>query len=134
MEGGMITTKNKEFAENIRLLRAHGWSRNLKNSSNINALSNDKRYGDIDPRYLFVNWGFNVRPTELQAGFGLRQLEKVDHFEKSRIGNANRFMSKLSKYNDYLSFMNLDAKSYCSWFAMPILINSNSKIISVADL
>jgi CDP-6-deoxy-D-xylo-4-hexulose-3-dehydrase len=134
MEGGMITTKNKGFAENIRLLRAHGWSRNLKNSSNINTLTNDLRYKDIDPRYLFLNWGFNVRPTELQAGFGLRQLEKVDHFEKSRIGNANRFMSKLSRYSDYLSFMNLDAKSYCSWFAIPILINSNSKLISVADL
>ena len=26
--------------------------------------------------FNFVNWGFNVRPTELQAGFGLEQIKK----------------------------------------------------------
>lgn len=134
MEGGMITTHDLDFAENIRLLRAHGWSRNLKNNKNTSSWIEYSLYQDIDPRYLFINWGFNVRPTELQAGFGLKQLNKVDDFEKFRINNAQRFVKKMSAYSDVLKIMEVDSRSHCSWFAMPIIVNSNSKQVKASDL
>ena len=38
---------------------------------------NQKDYKDLDPNYLFANLGFNLRPTELNGGFGLEQIKKI---------------------------------------------------------
>jgi CDP-6-deoxy-D-xylo-4-hexulose-3-dehydrase len=81
MEGGMILTKDKEFAKRCRLLRAHGWDREVFDP----AVSADS---DIDSRYKFVAWGFNLRPTELQAGFGIEQIKKIDQYQALRDQNA----------------------------------------------
>ena len=45
---------------------------------------------EIDPRFLFITTGFNLRPTELNAAFGLHQLPKLSTFNRRRneIGQA----------------------------------------------
>ena len=70
MEGGMIICRDQSLSDLFRLLRAHGWGRNAK-------YIKPQSQNGLDPRYMFLNWGFNVRPTELQASFGLEQLQKV---------------------------------------------------------
>jgi CDP-4-dehydro-6-deoxyglucose reductase, E1 len=90
MEGGMVTTNNDTAAEQLRILRAHGWVRNVNP-----ARYELQQYPDIDERYAFVNWGLNVRPTELQAGFGLHQIELADTFAARREQLAARFMKFL---------------------------------------
>jgi CDP-6-deoxy-D-xylo-4-hexulose-3-dehydrase len=48
-----------------------------------------------------VNIGYNFRPTELQGGFGIHQITKLDNYVDIRIKNAeywNRVFSCLSKY------------------------------------
>jgi CDP-6-deoxy-D-xylo-4-hexulose-3-dehydrase len=115
MEGGMITTNDPELADQLRILRAHGWLRNV----------DPGRYpiqGDeTDPRYSFVNWGFNLRPTELQAGFGLQQLAKLPEFTERRGKLATRFFS----YIDGTRFLSRPSVSVCGcpvWMALPILL------------
>ncbi len=61
MEGGMLVTNNEEIAEIAKSLRTFGWTREMKKKDEINA-----EYSDVDPRFLFVNVGYNLRPTELQ--------------------------------------------------------------------
>lgn len=114
MEGGMILTRNAEFAERLRLLRAHGWSRNLHNPPPPSP--------GIDPRYTFLNWGFNVRPTELQAGFGVEQLKKVESFQDQRNVNAAIAQERLSGYAGIIDLMEVSPGGVCSWFALPMLI------------
>ena len=41
-------------------MRAHGWSRDLKLHKNI-----EKHYPNLDKRFIFVNSGFNLRPTDI---------------------------------------------------------------------
>lgn len=115
MEGGMILTQNSELAERFRLLRAHGWSRNLRNPPAAT--------DGLDPRYTFLNWGFNVRPTELQAGFGLVQLERSDGFQHERDSNAAYAVQRLAKHRDVLRLMQVPERGTCSWFALPILVS-----------
>lgn len=117
MEGGMITTRDPEFAERLRLLRAHGWSRNLKRPP--------ESPDGLDPRYTFLNWGFNVRPTELQAGFGLVQLGKADNFQGWRNRNASIAVERLRNLNS-LSLMSVPERGSCSWFALPILVSEQA--------
>ena len=39
---------------------------------------NIKKYANLDSRFLFVNSGYNLRPTEIQAAIALSQLnEKI---------------------------------------------------------
>jgi CDP-6-deoxy-D-xylo-4-hexulose-3-dehydrase len=119
MEGGMIVCKDAELADEVRILRAHGWLRNVSQSRY------DLSCYDVDPRYAFVNWGFNVRPTEIQAGFGLWQLEKLPVFNKRREALSKQFFSFLDE-TEYLSCPKVHQKAEPSWFALPVLVSSEA--------
>jgi len=97
IEGGMVLTNNEELAELARSLRNFGWIRDLRNGDKI-----AKKYRDIDPRYLFVNTGYNFRPTEIQGAFGIHQLGKLEKFIEIRRGNARFWDENLKEYEGYL--------------------------------
>jgi CDP-6-deoxy-D-xylo-4-hexulose-3-dehydrase len=120
MEGGMVVASSTEIAEQLRILRAHGWTRNV-DSDRFDLSS----YPEIDPRYAFVNWGLNVRPTEVQAGFGIRQLERVEEFGRRRSNIAERFNNLLAK-SSWLSTPIIHPKAVPSWLALPIMVNANA--------
>ncbi len=115
MEGGMVTCVDQEQADELRVLRAHGWSRGLQN-----------RVADaepqIDSRYLFVNWGFNLRPTELQAAFGIHQLAKLDAMNARRRELAERFDSFVDQHA-CLTTPTVPAGGTGSPFALPVMLS-----------
>lgn len=119
MEGGMILSQDEAVSDLFRLLRAHGWSRNTQ------YLDSPVPDG-LDPRYMFLNWGFNVRPTELQAGFGLIQLERLPGFHATRLANAEYFASLLKPYEEVLRLMQIHPKAECSWFALPLMVGADA--------
>jgi CDP-6-deoxy-D-xylo-4-hexulose-3-dehydrase len=125
MEGGMILTKDPDFAHRMRLLRAHGWARHIASTEEIES--------GIDPRYTFVNWGFNVRPTELQAGFGIHQIKKLSQFNQIRNSNAEKLKEVFEKHTSLFSVMKVDPKATCSWFAFPVLVKAGNSFTR-ADL
>ena len=118
LEGGMILTRDSEFAERLRLLRAHGWSRNLRNPPEVS--------GGLDPRYTFLSWGFNVRPTELQAGFGLVQLGRFDAFQIERNANASIAIERLKPHREQIRLMSVLPGGSCSWFALPLTVDGDA--------
>jgi len=120
MEGGMIVTSNPETAERLRLLRAHGWARNLKNRDHpLLKLTEDTA---LDPRYTFLEWGFNFRPTELQAGFGLHQIRKFPRFKEMRNHAFAQIKDSLSDFSKVLHFPEVDLRAEACWFALPIML------------
>jgi CDP-6-deoxy-D-xylo-4-hexulose-3-dehydrase len=119
MEGGMILTNDKEFAKKCRLLRAHGWEREINSSVGVSS-------DGIDQRFKFVTWGFNVRPTEIQAGFGIEQIKKMDLFEVARDKNAEILNDCILRNRKFLSTMKVQEQVKCSWFAFPIIVNKNA--------
>jgi CDP-6-deoxy-D-xylo-4-hexulose-3-dehydrase len=96
MEGGMVVTNDDEYFELAKALRSNGWIRDLRNKEQI-----VKEYPEIDPRFLFVNLGFNMRPTELQGAFGIYQIKKLDQFIEVRRRNAQYWNKRLSEYSEY---------------------------------
>ena len=87
IEGGMLLTNNEEYYELGKALRAFGWIRDLKNKSELAS-----KFSNIDSRFLFVNLGFNIRPTELQGSFGICQLKKLDDFIRIRRYNLINYI------------------------------------------
>jgi len=97
IEGGMILTNNEDYYEVMKAMRAFGWIRDLKDKIKI-----AQQYKHIDSRFLFVNTGFNFRPTEIQGAFGIHQMKKLEKFIHIRIDNAKYLQKQLEPYSDYI--------------------------------
>jgi dTDP-4-amino-4,6-dideoxygalactose transaminase len=46
--------------------------------------SNWREHSQIDPLFPFINLGYNLRPMEIQAAFGLEQLKRLDNMNQHR--------------------------------------------------
>src|ERR1035441_9686224 len=118
MEGGAIWIRDQDLADDLRVLRAHGW---LRNTAKKRRPVSD----GLDRRYTFVNWGGNFRPTELQAGFGIRQLEKAPQFAERRATLAKRFFTYIASL-EYFTTPKVHDAAEPSWFALPLMISENA--------
>ena len=124
-EGGMIVCNDKKDYNLIKSLRSHGWSRNIKLSRNFL-----KKYKKIDNRFLFINSGYNLRPTEIQAAIARNQFKRLKKFMTIRNRNRNLIISSLKKnkiWNNQFKFVNINKDIQPSWFGLPILINNKFK-------
>lgn len=127
MEGGLLCTNNKELINMAKIMRAHGWSRSLQDfglemfckKRNI-AL---EEFNDIDPRYLFIDEGYNLRPTEINASFGIHQLEKIENFNHIRKNLSEYFYQQLTTLK-YISGPEIVEHCDPSFMALPMTINS----------
>lgn len=126
MEGGMIATSSAEFAEGCRLMRAHGWARDMRyRLDDVEVLT---RYGCVDdPHYLFLAMGFNFRPTELQGAMGQVQLEKLEAMNQWREKNAQMIAQQFRCTNEHTveALMPTSYKSKPAWFALPFVIREH---------
>ena len=126
IEGGMVLAQTEADYDLLKCLRAHGWSREQSNRS---ALEIENSH--IDPRFLFVNVGYNLRPMEIQAAFGLEQLTRLDDMNAHRRANVQRIREAFvrdSAWRGQLLFPAATAKLDASWFGFPFLINPAIKL------
>jgi CDP-6-deoxy-D-xylo-4-hexulose-3-dehydrase len=121
IEGGMLLTDNDELYELGKSLRAFGWIRDLDKKDKIK-----NEFPHIDPRFLFLNMGFNMRPTEIQGAFGIHQIDKLEKFIQIRTENAQFWNKKLDKYSSYLQLPKELPNSRHAYFGYSILIKNDA--------
>lgn len=121
IEGGMIVTNNESLHELSKALRAFGWIRDLKLKERF-----IKKHQDIDPRYMFVNTGYNLRPTEIQGSFGIHQIAKLENFIKIRKENTRFWSKRFSQYKDYFILTKEDPRTRSVDFCYPLTIRKES--------
>ncbi len=80
-EGGIITSNDSEFIERINFLKD-------------NAMNKEKRYWHNEI-------GYNYRMTNIQAAFGLAQLEGLDKINQIKRNNAKLYSEKLSEIGNF---------------------------------
>ena len=120
-EGGMICCKYQEDFEILKALRAHGWSRGLKNEQKIS-----KQNKHLDKRFIFYNSGFNVRSTDIAASIGLSQFKDLDKFIKTRSLNRKKIINELKKSHkirDKITVIKENDGIKASWFGIPIILS-----------
>lgn len=120
IEGGMVVASTLEDYDLLRCLRAHGWSRE---QSNRLELESDNP--EIDPRFLFVNLGYNVRPMEIQAAFGLEQLKRLDEMNAQRKRNSELMRLAFQRNPNWCSqliFPDSPPSIDACWFGFPFII------------
>jgi CDP-6-deoxy-D-xylo-4-hexulose-3-dehydrase len=121
LEGGICVTEDFELAELMRILRAHGWVRELDNPKPYL-----DKYCEIDPRFLFVNLGYNLRATELQGAMGSVQLPKLSGFVEARRENTREWHSNLSVWSEFFDFQRETPNGYSSCFGFPLVRKEGS--------
>jgi CDP-6-deoxy-D-xylo-4-hexulose-3-dehydrase len=129
IEGGVITTNDKEMYDLLLQLRSHGWDRDL-DSEKQKDLRNDWQVEDFAALYTFFIPGFNLRSTDLQAFIGLGQLDKIDSSIEKRFENYKYFKEKLSPW---IWFPNDIEESFTANFAIPIILDSPEKKKSLVN-
>lgn len=93
IEGGIVSTNDKELYDTLRMLRSHGLLRESEEKSTKERYS--KKYPDLNPEFIFAFASHNMRPTELQGLLGLEQLQRLDANINSRTRNLEHFLSIL---------------------------------------
>jgi CDP-6-deoxy-D-xylo-4-hexulose-3-dehydrase len=119
MEGGGVATDDDEFADDLRSMRSHGWSRDR---SDVDTWTKNKSVNDS--KFLFVSTGYNVRPMEIQAAIGSSQIDEIDNFVEKRRRIASLVVKALRATNLKVigsETLSRDPKSN-SWMLIPIRV------------
>jgi CDP-6-deoxy-D-xylo-4-hexulose-3-dehydrase len=121
MEGGGVATNDSDYADDLRSIRSHGWSRDRYDANEW-----QESYTKSDSKFLFVSTGFNVRPMEIQAAIGISQIGDISHFIDKRRSLARRVSRSLLDTgvrlvgSDVLD--NVDSAKCHSWMLLPIQV------------
>jgi len=118
IEGGMVCTDNKEVYNILKMIRSHGWDRDIDTESQME-LRKEYNISEFKSLYSFYYAGFNIRATDLQAYIGIRQLDKLNDICQKRDRNF-RLYDKLIK-NDYWKIPIENPLATISNFAYPII-------------
>lgn len=96
IEGGMVCTNDKELGDIIKMIRSHGWDRDLDEYAKFQyRSSNNIKDESMSSIYTFYHLGFNLRSTDLQAFIGLQQIPKIPHIVAKREENYYTYLSAL---------------------------------------
>ena len=120
IEGGMISTSNKEFYDLCYRMKGHGLVRESKIEKTKTYYSNN--FKDLNKEFIFSHIGFNFRNNEIGAVLGIEQLKKLDQNIKLRNRNLNIFCKLLDKKKFYLDY---DFEGMSNYAFPIILIKKN---------
>lgn len=118
IEGGMVSTDDKEIDTMLRIVRSHGWDRHLT-SEEQSMLRKKYKIDDFYGKYTFYDIGYNFRPTEIQGFLGSDQLKYLDIMINKREDNYKRF-EKIFLNSDFIK-LNTSKLTKASNFAFPLI-------------
>tara|TARA_B100001964_G_scaffold193813_1_gene217133 strand:- start:1588 stop:2835 length:1248 start_codon:yes stop_codon:yes gene_type:complete len=127
-EGGMVVCHNDEDYEILFSLRSHGWLGGTRFYPRSLKIYNKyaKKNPNLDPRYIFVNSGFNVRPTDIQAAIAHNQFKRLNQLTSIRSKNRDSIIENIissKKWNNQFTFVSSSLNNKTSWMGLPILLN-----------
>jgi len=130
IEGGMIVTDNKDYAEVLRSLRSHGRACKCEKCVlNISSGHCKKRFQfRTDIRFIFERIGYSSKMNELEAAIALGQLEMYDRIIKKRRRNLLYLMKEFVQFAPLLLTLREESYEKIGPHAFPIIIQEASNI------
>lgn len=120
-------TNDRDIRERARVLR--DWGRGISRHdesirSRLSAFRIDGK--PYDSAFVFVERGYNFKPTELQAAFGLAQLRRLKTFLRIREHNFKRLYVFFQQFREYFILPQSLPRTRTNWLAFPLTIRSSA--------
>jgi len=125
--GGMVMTNDKSIAGRVRLMR--DWGRGIsRHDEDIRSRLTTYKVGGeyYDSAYVFVERGYNMKPIEMQAAFGLTQLRNLKKFLARREYNFGRLRNFFKPFEKFFILPVDLPQSQTNWLAFPLTIRSEA--------
>jgi len=123
IEGGMVCTDNDHFAEVLKMIRSHGWDRDIDEEAK-QKYKQKYKVDEFESLYKFYYQGFNLRSTDLQAFIGLNQIPKIKSIAKTRHDNFEKYL-KLIKDDLWKPSLDQDLVSNMGY---PLLVSNREEV------
>lgn len=137
-EGGAVYTSSPLLSRIMKSIR--DWGRDCichSGQDNLCGHRFDRQYGELpvgyDHKYVYSHFGYNLKPTDLQAAVGVAQLKKFPDFVQKRKENYKRLYEALKPVEDKLILPIPEKNSDPSWFGFLITCKEGvdrSKLVS----
>lgn len=121
VEGGAVCTDSEELATMLRIVRAHGWDRNLDFARQKKMRDKYKVNSTFYSRYTFYDLGFNLRPTEINGFIGNTQIKYINEIIKKRRKNFHQLANKIYSRSDLYYPIKYNHIDVVSNFAVPLV-------------
>lgn len=116
IEGGMVCTNDDNFYQTIRMLRSHGMTREMTDSSMKEQWNSENP--SLSPDFIFAYPAFNARGTEIGGVLGRSQLKRLDANNALRRSNLKKFLDNLDSAKFFTEFM---LEGSCN-YAFPLIL------------
>ncbi|GBC60092.1 UDP-4-amino-4-deoxy-L-arabinose--oxoglutarate am inotransferase [Desulfonema ishimotonii] len=114
-EGGMVCSDDPEFLERIRRLRFHG----------LGADAYDRETQSRAPQAQVLEPGFKYNMTDISAVLGLRQLARIEAFNRKRAELAARYREKLEGVEEILPLADPPCDMTHAWHLFVIRLDTD---------
>ena len=132
-EGGAVYTDNDELAKIMLSIRDWGrdcWCPSGKDNTCGKRFS--QQFGTLpygyDHKYVYSEWGYNLKVSDMQAAVGLAQLDKMPEFVAARRKNYDYLREALRPIQDLLVLPDPTPKSDPSWFGFLITVRDAAAV------
>ena len=129
-EGGAVYTDNPLLKKIMLSMR--DWGRDCWCESGVDNSCGARfhqQFGSLaqgyDHKYVYSHFGFNLKPSDMQAAIGVAQLKKLPDFTKKRIENFSKLYEGLKDIK-YLHIIQTQKKSRPSWFGFFMSVDQNA--------
>lgn len=124
IEGGAVCCDDEELANMLKIVRAHGWDRNLHKDHQKKIRKKYNVNSSFYAKYTFYDLAYNLRPTEINAFIGNLQLELINKIIKRRNKNFLKMAKVLYKKSEKYFPIKYDHIDFISNFAVPLVCRS----------
>jgi len=127
--GGMVMFNCEEQRKKALMYR--DWGRIGNNTEDVSERFAHNVDGiEYDFKFLYAVHGYNFKASEMNAAFGLKQLDKLDRFFVQRRKNVERYMERLK---DVSHLVLPDDSGKYNWLAMPFLSPYRKQLLTYLE-
>jgi CDP-4-dehydro-6-deoxyglucose reductase, E1 len=132
-EGGAVYTSDPELARILVSMR--DWGRDCTCPSGVDNKCGkrfDQDFGELphgyDHKYVYSEFGYNLKATDMQAAIGVEQLKRLPEFVEARRRNWAFLRRELDGVADVVQLPEPTQGSDPSWFGFLMLVREDSPV------
>ena len=114
--GGALLTDNDKIADLVKSMAF--WGRQF--------ITTGDPYFDFTQRYTYETIGYDMQMSEIQAAFGLAQMQRLKEANRRRDEQFKLTYDFMSKWQDWLILPKSHSLASPNWFGFPITIRDDA--------